>query len=375
MHVTAIDLFAGVGGMSTGATQAGIDVVLAVESDSNAATAYRRNHPRCDIFNDDIRRLPSSTIGDVRRGSSGAIVFGGPPCQGFSYSNTRTRTIRNKNNWLFREFIRVVEVWQPDFFVFENVQGIINTARGQFLDTILNEFARLNYALSHGFLNALAYGVPQNRNRFFLVGAKAGKSVMLPEGSKSKFLTVRDAIADLPSLSNAPENYGDGWLSRDPRTPRLVYKMSGMALPSKRTALVVTAGFDLQRAVRLIYWCEPSRVLVGLQGSPGFVRNRSAMEIYREKLRKEHECHFFELDAYGEDRGLAVIEEEVARLGRSWNVIMSSLGPKLTAISLYRLQRGNPEVGLVYAPSTQFSENYSYGIGTAFRGELANGPR
>ena len=174
---------------------------------------------------------------------------------------------------------------------------------------------------------------------------------------------------------HAPENYGDGWLSRDPRTPRLVYKMSGMALPSKRTALVVTAGFDLQRAIRLIYWCEPSRVLVGLQGASGFLRNQSAMEIYREKLRKEHECRFFELDAYGEDRGLGVIEEEVARLGKSWNVIMSSLGPKLTAISLYRLQRGNPELGLVYAPSTQFSETYSYGIGSAFGGELADEPR
>ena len=188
--------------MSTGAAQAGIDVVFAVESDRNAATAYRCNHPRCDIFADDIRRLPSSKIRDVPRGSSGAIVFGGPPCQGFSYSNTRTRTVDNENNWLFKEFVRVVEVWQPDFFVFENVQGITNTARGLFLGTILDQFARLKYDVSHGLLNALTYGVPQDRSRFFLVGSKTGKAVMLPQSSRSKPLTVHDAIADLPSLTN-----------------------------------------------------------------------------------------------------------------------------------------------------------------------------
>ena len=85
-----IDLFAGVGGMSTGAAQAGIDIKFAVECDKFAADAYRKNHPYCEIFVDDIRRLPSEKIKQIPRGSDGTVVFGGPPCQGFSYSNTRT---------------------------------------------------------------------------------------------------------------------------------------------------------------------------------------------------------------------------------------------------------------------------------------------
>ena len=90
----AIDLFAGVGGMSTGAAQAGIDVKFAVERDKYAASAYRKNHPHCEIFVDDIRCLSSRKIKQIPRGSDGTVVFGGPPCQGFSYSNTRTREVR-----------------------------------------------------------------------------------------------------------------------------------------------------------------------------------------------------------------------------------------------------------------------------------------
>ncbi len=69
--------------------------------------------------------------------------------------------MHNESNWLFEEFIRVVKIWQPDFVVFENVQGITNTCRGFFLEAILDRFARLKYTLNYGVLNALdsAYNV------------------------------------------------------------------------------------------------------------------------------------------------------------------------------------------------------------------------
>ena len=169
---------------------------------------------------------------------------------------------------------------------------------------------------------------------------------------------------------HSPEKYGEDWLSRDPRAPRLVYKMSGIALPSRKTALVVTAGFDLQRAVRLIEWCEPSVLLVGLQSESLFARNAEAMEDHREKVRREFGCKFFELDAYGDDHGLRAVREQVEAIESSYNVIMSSLGPKLTAISLYRLQRKLPTLGLVYTPATEFSKTYSLGTGRAFWGDL-----
>ena len=209
----AIDLFAGVGGMSTGATQAGIDVKFAVECDKLAASAYRTNHPHCEIFATDIRRLPSQKIKQIPRGSDGTVVFGGPPCQGFSYSNTRTRGAHNENNWLFEHFVRVVKIWQPDFVVFENVRGIINTAKGLILNAIIDRFEQLGYTLSYGILNAVDFGVPQKRSRFFLIGSRTNRKVELPQRAVSPPMTVKDAIADLPKLVNGATKswlpYGD----------------------------------------------------------------------------------------------------------------------------------------------------------------------
>ena len=200
--MNAIDLFAGVGGMSTGAKQAGIDVKLAVECDIYAASGYRKNHPNCELFVNDIRRLTTDKITKIPHGSDGTVVFGGPPCQGFSFSNSRTRDAHNKNNWLFEEFIRVVRIWQPDFVVFENVQGIVDTARGLIFEILIDRFDKLGYALSYGILNALDFGVPQNRSRFFLIGSRTNKKMELPKRSVSQPITVKEAIADLPPLQN-----------------------------------------------------------------------------------------------------------------------------------------------------------------------------
>lgn len=184
---------------------------------------------------------------------------------------------------------------------------------------------------------------------------------------------AEDEAVELSYVYHCPEDYGTDWLSRDPRAPRLVYKLSGIALPSRKTALVVTAGFDLQRAVRLIEWFEPSVLLVGLQSKSRFARNREAMKNYRERISKEYNCKFFELDAYSKDHGLATIKQEVEKIDETCNIVMSSLGPKLTAITLYKLQRARPEVGLAYAPATEFSGDYSFGIGESLSGTVEFG--
>ena len=172
----------------------------------------------------------------------------------------------------------------------------------------------------------------------------------------------------------SPENYGNDWLSRNPQSPRLVYKLSGLASPSAKTALLVTVGFDLQRVKRLINWYEPAKLLIGIQSESQFERNNTTMPDFRNTLekeyKKEYDCETFELDAFAEDRGMRAIQEKLKQLDTSYNVIMSSLGPKLTAITLYRLQRENEERGLVYAPSNEFSQTYSSGIGRCFEGTL-----
>lgn len=164
---------------------------------------------------------------------------------------------------------------------------------------------------------------------------------------------------------HSPREYGEDWLSRDPRAPRLVYKLSGIASPSAKTVLIVTAGYDLQRVKRLLNWYEPNKSMIGVQSESKFRRNDEAMAEYN-ILEKEYDCEIFELNAFSEDFGMEVIREKLEGIDSSSNIIMGSLGPKLTAITLYKIQRQKQEIGLVYAPSNQFNENYSTGIGQCF---------
>lgn len=192
----AIDLFSGAGGMALGAKRAGVQVTMAVECDPHSGTTYKHNFPDTELFNDDIRHFTPPTL--PRQGS---LVFGGPPCQGFSTSNQRTRTKTNPNNWMFREFIRVLTQTEPEWFVFENVKGLLDTARGYFFDIIMKSFNEIGYTLSHEVIRSDNFGVPQERARLFIIGSRTGKKVKFPK-STGKKVTVSEAIQDLPSLDN-----------------------------------------------------------------------------------------------------------------------------------------------------------------------------
>ena len=184
---------------------------------------------------------------------------------------------------------------------------------------------------------------------------------------------VKQSLAKIRYVYYSPDRYGDDWLSRDPQSPRLVYKLSGVAKPSVKTALLVIVGFDPPRAERLIRRYEPAKLIIGIQSSSRFPRNNEMIAVYHEtinKYNKEYDCKIFELDAFAEDRGMAAIQEVLEPFGTSYNIIMSSLGPKLTAITLYKLQRQREEIGLVYAPSNQFNQDYSSGIGDCYEGTM-----
>ena len=186
--------------MSTGAIAAGVQVLLAVEADKFAAKTYAANHPTTRVFDRDIRTLSDFAIRKIPKTGNTSIVFGGPPCQGFSYSNQRTRSASNPENWLFLEFLRVVRVWRPDWVVFENVQGITNTAGGVFVAQVVALLEDLGYSACHGLLNAMDFGVPQDRKRFFLIGSRCAGIPALPTPSSVPPPTVNDAIARPPNV-------------------------------------------------------------------------------------------------------------------------------------------------------------------------------
>lgn len=208
-RIVAVDLFAGAGGMSLGALWAGIDVQLAVEIDPYASATYAKNHPSTRVITEDVRRIRKVPIGVV---SGPRILFGGPPCQGFSVSNQRTRSIRNTSNWLCRDFMRIARQWRPDWVVLENVKGITETERGYFLSLITQELNSCGYKTAVWILNAADFGVPQRRSRVFVIGSSYGRlgPAPAPVAASARRVTVRDAIWDLPRLANGASA---DWLS------------------------------------------------------------------------------------------------------------------------------------------------------------------
>jgi len=198
-RIVGVDLFAGAGGMSLGASMAGVDVRLAIEKDAHAAATYAHNHPDTRLIVDDIANVGEIDI--CKRGKT-SVLFGGPPCQGFSTSNQRTRNRENPSNWLFEEFVRIARLWKPNWVVFENVRGIVETDRGLFLHAIVRSLEDAGYTSSYAVLCATDFGVPQVRSRFFLIASRHGLSVDMPQPTMRKAVGVRQAIADLPSLPN-----------------------------------------------------------------------------------------------------------------------------------------------------------------------------
>jgi DNA (cytosine-5)-methyltransferase 1 len=210
-----IDLFAGVGGLSLGFEQAGFDVVAAVEIDPVHAAAHKYNFPECVV-------LPNSVVdltGESIRRSAGLgnkkvdVVFGGAPCQGFSMIGQRA--IDDPRNRLVREFVRLVRELEADYFAFENVKGLTVGKHRRFLDELIEEFENAGYEVRREWkvLNACEYGVPQDRQRLFLLGAKRGRKV--PEypsrqtskpGSNASALppspTCGEALDDLPDIES-----------------------------------------------------------------------------------------------------------------------------------------------------------------------------
>ena len=196
-----IDLFSGAGGMSEGADSVGVKIKVAVELDKYAAITYKTNHPYTEVFNDDIRKFKLGNKVAANK-SDVKILFGGPPCQGFSTSNQKTRNKENEDNWLFKEYLRIAKEARADWVIVENVKGIIETEDGYFFDQINKQLHKIGYTTSSAVLNAADYGVPQIRNRVFIVGSLHGAKYTFPTPTTKKHVTVREAISDLPFLNN-----------------------------------------------------------------------------------------------------------------------------------------------------------------------------
>lgn len=170
----AIDLFAGAGGLTLGFEMAGFSVKAAVESDEIASEAHKRNFPECEVFNEDIQNLSGKDLLDFLKLKQGDVdvIIGGPPCQGFSLAGKRA--LDDERNDLLQQYSRIVLEVMPKFFVMENVKGLLSYKSGEVLNKFLTQMSEHYFITSPlKILNSADFGVPQNRERLFVMGVRS----------------------------------------------------------------------------------------------------------------------------------------------------------------------------------------------------------
>jgi hypothetical protein len=191
----------------------------------------------------------------------------------------------------------------------------------------------------------------------------------MPREAVFSVLLFLERHPDVQYVYHCPEKYAS-WLSRDPGRPRLLMQMSGEAVLGRRTVLLVTTGYDRDRTDQLIRTYEPALALLGLQHGEQFnnqVQNVGAHDDAQRRYAAD--VAVFTLDAYSEDRGRGIIEKQLAPYWDSYNIVMASLGPKLSAVALFQIQRKHLSAALAYAPSGEFNSEYSRGIGRSYFGD------
>lgn len=248
--MTVIDLFSGAGGFSEGFKKAGFDILVANEIDTMIAQTHMANHPETLMINMGIEEFADNIDGiindkldnmeDINRANEIRnhindvdVIIGGPPCQGFSMAGARNRQanafMEDPRNYLFRHYFRVIQHFEPTYFIMENVQGLESMKGGEILREIIalfedeNNFNNGRYYLSRKIISADELGVPQARKRLIIIGSKI-ENINIDEGIarvKERLnipnrVTIEEAISDLNYLES-----GEGQFESDYRNEPL----------------------------------------------------------------------------------------------------------------------------------------------------------
>ena len=210
-RLIGIDLFCGAGGMSLGFEQAGFEVVAAFDCDPINTSTYVSNFPSAKGITVDLSRLSGCEIrqmAGLRSRQTIDVLFGGPPCQGFSLIGKRR--MDDPRNQLLLEFARLVRELMPSYFVVENVAGLLAGDARLFLESFLRRVRRAGFTIVEPItaLNAADFGIPENRRRVFVIGFRKGMpspELPIPDSDNQEppnppRPTVWDAIGDLPDI-------------------------------------------------------------------------------------------------------------------------------------------------------------------------------
>lgn len=213
-----VDVFAGAGGASLGLMQAGFSPKLAIDNDQSALDTYYLNHIGVsfeELLCGDIRSFDDTTIREKVQESI-TLVFGGPPCQGWSHIGKNHKDSKNGSdffndpkNTLYKQFIRQLDIFKPEFFVMENVPGLTSAHSGKYVKIIQKEFELHGYQSLLLTLNAADFGIAQKRTRIFFIGRKASETsteilekikLNIENKKTNELKSFRQAIINLPHL-------------------------------------------------------------------------------------------------------------------------------------------------------------------------------
>lgn len=206
-QINHIDCFAGPGGICTGFQAAGLRTLVAVEKVESCVDTYKANHPKVKVIHKDIRHVTDDEVRAAVKGNEVHVLSSGMPCETFSTAGSSSRSFYDFRQQLYSEAIRLAKAVKAKMILFENVPAIQTkkvTKGGNRLvvSELIEELAANGYTrFIKATLNALDFGLPQNRNRFFLLATNdASLELKLPVPNNLKPITVEDAFAGLPEM-------------------------------------------------------------------------------------------------------------------------------------------------------------------------------
>jgi len=197
---TVIDLFSGCGGMSLGIEKAGYDIVYANDINGDALKTYKHNFPHVVVEQGDVTNIDPQNVSKMIKRKRVDVIVAGVPCQGFSTSGKRNPN--DPRSKMFLQIVKFLKVFRPKVFVMENVSGLLSMSNGNTMMTIIDTFRSNGYHVTYRTLSAADFGIPQMRNRVFIVGTSKAipEEDIFPVPHNIKHVSVKEAISDLAFL-------------------------------------------------------------------------------------------------------------------------------------------------------------------------------
>lgn len=242
--LNVISLYTGAGGLDAGFERAGYKSRVCIDIDVDSCKTLQANGYE-GVINGDITEITSDRILEIAGLQKGEadILIGGPPCQPFSKSgywvNGDTKRLNDPRANTLMEYMRVLEDCLPKAFLLENVAGLTYSGKDEGFQYLKNQLSEINkrqgtsYSLHYQKLNAADYGVPQIRERIFIIGSRTGDAFEFPQ---KRFSSVDNSsseqeLSSLPRYRNAWDAIGDLERDEDPKSLRMTGKWADL-LPS-----------------------------------------------------------------------------------------------------------------------------------------------